>query len=546
MNKNIALHIAAISSLIWVIFSSYFLTVKWGWDTNEVFPVPLVLAALITWPLLTLIIHTALHIRTFSYSTLAIFSIYIALAIIIFTQIAPGCFPPDGLANFKSVTSGSWNAWNSIFQHPLLTIFMQIVPWNYNAPLLFLLLLWAIVLTFAHTILIRQNSHWVFHLLLFAITLTPAFVVSITNIVRDTYFTALIIGLVLLVYHTFKFHQHDQNRTIFVISFLGAFLILYRSDSAPLIGSIFVMLWITILQPSWISKKYPALQPWFIVRSRATNWKLLGFSILPILFIFTYSQIIPHSLLQKQYKVKGNSWTNNSQDSYQLTLIENPLSYILLQPNAILRPEYLTAIEQVYQVSDLQKKYCAHNICLFWSNQWNKKSTLSERNQLVRASFGIFLDNPLLFIHSRLATLNTVGGPTRFVQCDLVAREKQGIPTLYKHAQILLIGQTLVDYYNSALTESHMPTIYFTGKSVWYNVLVFMLISIPMLTWYRVEPILSLLMLFLLLRTLIVIIMAPAGLLTYYLALYIGVLVLYVFWLAALVARTHTHPNHAK
>ncbi|MFZ9858253.1 MAG: hypothetical protein ACO3F2_07985 [Roseiflexaceae bacterium] len=530
--------VLAILSLVWVAFSSYHMLIRWDWDYTDVLPTPLILAGFIAWPLLTCILYYLWHVRVFHKSTLAIFFVYLSLATIIFFQLTPGCFPPDGLANFNAVKSGSWSAWNSVLQHPILTAFMQLIPWDYHAPLIFLLLLWTIVLTFAHAILIKQQSHWVFHLGIFAITLTPAFVVSITNIVRDTYFTALVIGFLLFAYHTFKFHTYTSRRTIVAVSLLGAFIALYRSDSAPLVGGVFLLLWITVLRPSWLSMVTPTTQPH--VRTVSIRQSAIIF-VLPILLLFGYAQLIPASLLPNQYVFKGNSWTNNSQEAYQLTLIENPLSYILLQPDAVIRPEYLPAIERIYQIDDLKRQYCPFDICLFWSGTWNKKSTVDERNALVRTSINIFADNPLLFIRSRLATLNTVGGPNHFVQCNLVIRGKAGMPTLYQDVQILPLGQQLVEYYKSTLVKAQLPTIYFVGKSVWYNVLVFILISIPMLIWYRVEPILSLLMLFLLLRTLMVIILAPAGLLTYYLALYIGVLVLYVFWLAALVAhRKHT------
>ena len=548
--------IIVIVPFVWIVISSYYLITVWEWRVDKVVPMPLILSGIIAWPMLSFMIYKLLHMGRYHPITLRFFGVYVGLSALLFSQMISMCYSMDTLHNLDSVIQGRWHDWYMVTQLVILTSFFQIIPWGLNAPLIFQMLIWVITLTYVHTILYRQRSHWIFHLILPVMILTPIFLISLLKPMHHIMSAVYFLYLLLFVYATVKFQKYRQWTYILGISIIGTIVGMHRVDAMPVVLCIFAfVIWI-IVRPEYFRQFGTTLGSTMPQFTQAHKIRLMICLLLPALVLYGYGKLIPHTLMQNQTAYRGNSWDNRRDNFYSLVLMEDALGYILSQPTTIIRPEYREKIARVYHIDELIAKYKTTkplNVPYFIdhgggyimadipidaprSKQFT--STPNMNNEAMVASIGIYADNPLLFLEGRLRLVNWLGFQDNTVICKKHNKPffSKFLINLYKEAPLTAIHKYIDNYY---ATIFYKQTNLWRG-GLWLNVYFYLLLCLPMIILYRISPIVSCMALLIVLRTCITILVAPQSLFSNYVSLYIGIFFLYALWLPALHKKYHS------
>jgi hypothetical protein len=503
--------IIVIVPFVWIVISSYYLITVWEWRVDKVVPMPLILSGIIAWPMLSFMIYKLLHMGRYHPITLRFFGVYVGLSALLFSQNIPACYSNDLLFNLDSVIQGRWHDWYTVTQLIILTSFIQIIPWGLNAPLIFHMLIWAITLTYVHTILYRQRSHWVFHLILPMMILTPIFLIALMNPMHHINSAVYFLYLLLFVYTTVKFQKYRQWTYILGISIIGTIVGMHRADAIPVVICIFALVICMMVRPEYFRQFGTTLGSTIPQFTQAHKIRLMICLLLPALVLYGYGKLIPHTLMQNQTAYRGNSWDNRRDDFYQLVLIEHALGYILSQPTAVIRPEYREKIARVYHIDELiaYQKLGVFNIPYFsdYSGAYllagipigathgkQFTSTPKMNNEAMVASIRIYADNPLLFLESRWVLVNLLGSHDNTVMCKVQNMHRyltNSFENLYKYQtrQLYLtpMHKYVVDYYATIFYKQ--TDLWRSG--LWLNVYFYLLLCLPVIILYRISPIVS-------------------------------------------------------
>lgn len=505
--------LSAAIALLWTTYTASRLAAQWGWALEKVNPSPMWISQVLSVPLLACLLTVLFKWKTLDRRLTGIFALYALWFLFLFLSFAPGCMTEDSYYTLHMVKTGWWEGWYSPLHPALFTAFMQIIPWGAYAPGIFLALLWAVVFTMVHGVLFQLDAKKLVHFFLPIMILLPAQMIASLVIIRDSYFTALFLVFLLVVFKAIKFHESTSRSTLMFASLLGGILMVYRTDAIPSIA-------LGLIIVAMFSVKYGRL-------ARTTTIATVA---LPVVFAFSFTSAIPHLLAKGG--VLGNSWGSRAENEYKLTLIENPLGYIIKHPGNTISHAEKAAIEKIYNFSDLATFYCPGNLCVFYGEHWNQASTKAERNAAFKAALGVFAKHPILFLKSRLATLNTVGDKNTQTVCSRQVMSEKGYPPLDVVKPVHAFGQLMIDYVHAAETPN----------GVWWNVYLYAIVcAIAATTIFR-TPASSAAMLLLLIRTGVVAIAAPAGFSVYYLTLFIGTPMLLMLWILELRAYRLREP----
>jgi len=536
--------VVIIIPFLWICMSSYYIIYQWGWDLDQVFPMPLIIAGMISWPLLSFMVYKIILIPRYHKVTVIFVGLYVCLGVMLFSQSAPGCLNEDAQLNFVSVHNGHWHGFYSLIHFPLLTGLVQIIPWGYNAPFIFHILAWAMTMGYAHSILYRQRSHWIFHVLLICVVVTPTFLIAVMYTFHHTIFTVLFLYLLLLFYATITFGKVNRYSHLIGISILSTILMIYRSDAIPVGIMVFAIVMIMILKPEYVIRIGTVLGR-SKLHENPFKLVLVICLVVPFFLIMVYARIIPYALNSNNEAYKGNSWNDWAKNYYSLVLVENSLGYILKHPSAVIRPEYRQQIEKAYDLEKLKEVYCPHVMC-YWLQVFYHGDIIptAEMNaNAVRGTIGLILDNPALFFESRIAYVNSIGGYRGFLRCDYTyAFMKQKIDGLYGDTVLTPFGRIIVSYFLDLVQKVRVDTDIW-GKGILFNVFVYFSVLLIIIFSYFKTPVISLVALMLLIRSVIVILTAPATFLTYHLPLYVGVLIIAILWLSNITKRKNKGLN---
>jgi hypothetical protein len=245
---------------------------------------------------------------------------------------------------------------------------------------------------------------------------------------------------------------------------------------------------------------------------------------LPFVLVFASYGQFP-KLFESDW-VKGNTWHQRTEREYLITLVENPLSFILTQPNVLVKPSEKTAIEAVYDLQVLKDNYCPQNICAFFKNKTKPDYTVPQARAMAFAAIKIFRRYPLLFLESRWRTLESVGEDNPITICnrDYMSEKGYGQPAEWA------VLQPLARRIEAAVSLTEGADGLLGGKQIWWNVPFWAIVLTAIAAFgykrrYRAESQVACL---LLLRSLAVFIATPAGFTSYYLTLFIGAPVLVI------------------
>lgn len=515
-----ALWVCLLLAVAWTSYTSTILPDRWGWDTS-VKPTPMWLAQLISVPLTSLFLYGLYRLRSLHRPTIATFAIYALVFLVLFISIAPGCLTEDSYYTFYMVRNGWWNAWYSLLHPALTTAFVQILPIDFYAPGIFLALAWAATYTLMHRVLASMSAPLSCHVVVPLVLLLPAQAAAALIIIRDGFFTAGFISFLLILIWALRARVHS-TRYLVPIATLGALLMLYRADAAlAVIIGLYALL---------------AIGRWRLGHPYLPRWKAAMPVIAPVLIVALLAIAVPR-LLDHRW-IRGNTWDARAKLEYKLTLIESPLGYIVKHGGSRISANEKAAIERVFRFDDLRDHYCPGNLCLFYGHKWNTESTPAERDRAFRAALAVFAKHPVLFLESRIATLNTVGDENSQTLCSRAIMVEKGYPRLVLSQALSEYGQKVLDY----VRRTERADGILGGSRVWWNVYtngaVVLLIALC-IAW---TPATSLAAFLLLVRTVVVAAMAPAGFTVYYLTLFIGAPFLLILWAAEL--RHRRRPEH--
>ena len=514
--QRLKIVVSVLLAFLWTSFTSIYLSNQWGWSVENTSHPAMGLAQLISVPLLSFILFFLMRSVYLARRSPALFSlglVYFIVTLALFFSVAPGCFTEDTFYTFHMVKNGWWEGWYSSM-HPLfMTGFIQIIPWQFNAPGIFLTMLWSAVYVFIHFILLRKSAPRWMHFLVPLMLIWPAQLVASLIIVRDGYFTAIFIFYILYIFYLISIKKIIEVSDIFALSAVGFLLSFYRSDALPgvLIGIVFAAI-------IWAKRSPYAVNKLSLVTAIA----------FPFLFFYILS-LLPSMLLEGAWE-KGNTWGKRAEMEYKITLIENPLGYIV-RNGGIVSADHRENIEKVFKIEDLKNHWCPGNLCLFYGGHWNQQSSKQEREDAFKSSMIVFFQNPRLFLLSRLETLKTVGERSTQTRCSADSMKERGYPRVFESNKLWMIGDNALKFIRDTETVEGVMG----GKSVWWNVYVRATLLFALLAFFRKAPASSIASLVLLGRSIVVFFAAPAGFTVYYTALFIGAPIIFLLFILEII-----------
>lgn len=505
-NKFISLKTCILLSvaLIWTSYVSMHLSREWGWGLGKSNPVSMWVSQIFSTVFVFFLLKFFLCLPRAWINRkkdIVVFFVYLAIFLLIALSVAPGCFTEDTYYSFLMVKNGHWSGWYSWVHPALMTAMIQVIPWGFYAPGLFLAMLWAIVFGGAHLLLHEIKARMIWHFVAPFLVFLPSQLLATSVIVRDSFFAAFFLLLLGYIFFLLVVKKSIESRDLIAVSSSGALLMFYRLDAMPavLILSLFLLYF-------YCGRNFSSI----------LKFKNHKFVLVPFLALFIFSALVPHVL---------ESWDNRAKNEYKITLIENPLGYIVRNGGELSASE-VASIEQVFKIDDLQKHYCAANLCVFYGGFWNKESTRKQRSDAFKAALNVFAKNPRLFLESRWATLASVGEGNTQTICSVEQRVERGYEKSAVSEDLGTLGTGIMSLFRSTENREGLAG----GKLVWWNVYIPSLLLILACLGFRWAPITSLLALALLARTVAVALAAPAGFTVYYLPLFIGTPFVFIFY----------------
>ena len=170
---------------------------------------------------------------------------------------------------------------------------------------------------------------------------------------------------------------------------------------------------------------------------------------------------------------------------------------------------------------------------MFYGGHWNKQSSKEDRDAAFNASLAVFIQNPKLFILSRLETLATVGEKNTQTTCSGIVMEERGFPRLFEYNNIVVAGEAVLNLIRETETDEGI----LGGRRIWWNVYVSVILLSIILAFFKIAPGSSIISLVLLARTAAVFLAAPAGFSIYYSTLFIGTPLVVLFFICEIMKR---------
>ncbi|WP_166486984.1 hypothetical protein [Cupriavidus necator] len=449
-------------------------------------------AMLLSVPIGVGILLCALAVHRYARRSLLCFLGFAVWFLVLALAFMPGCLNSDVVYTNWMVVRGVWAGWYSALHPALLTAFQQLYP-SPNAPILALALICALLYTAMALSLLRMLAKpWVVVLLLL-VSLTPAGLLMSTTVVRDSFFTAFLLLFALLIAELVRNAQFASPKTAVLIALLGGICVAYRSDALPSV----------VLGLALLTVKLRATQ------TTRTPRQTMALSIAPAIGAVVLIALIP-------FLLRG-AWEDRAENEYKLTLMANPLGYILRQPDSHYTIDEKATIEKVFLFDDLIAEWSPQNISAFYGEHWNKSSSSAERGAAFRASMVIFARNPGAFLEGRWQTLKSVG-QLPYATCMRPALSERGYPATINSGPLVNLGDTL----RGALVDSQQPQGKWGVAPVWWNVTTWSALLVLVLISAKWAPAAATFAGLLLVRFVVVFLAAPAGFATYYLTQLIG------------------------
>jgi len=488
----------------WTSWTSSWLAERWQWGEQGSF-MTMWLAQLLSVPLLATLLLGGWHALDLRlWRRWLCFGAYGSAFVLLLLAVAPGCLTEDSFYSFFMVSKGWWGGWYSPLHPALLTALLQIIPWTWGAPGVWLALGWALVFTLLHGVLVRARAPVALHWLLPLLALAPAQLQGLVLVLRDSFFSLIWVLWMLCLWLLLKGWMQAQGRSLAAMALVAGLLGVYRTDALAGVLPGMLLLW------------------WCVGRRRYPGQRGVWLMLLPCLAGLSFT-ILPDQLLDRAQQ-QGNHWDERAKREYALTLIENPLGFIVRQPDVQLSGAQREAIEQVFRVEDLRQHYCAANLCTFYGGFWNRDSTDAQRKQAAAAAMQVFAAHPLHFLHSRWDTLRTVGHASSQTQCNATTMRERNFAMAWQGEAAQHTFATMQQLLHAAEGPQ--------GARWWWSVPLFAAVALALLLGVRQAPATAALAGLLLLRTGLVFLAAPAGFTVYYLPLYLMVPVLLLLrWL---------------
>lgn len=507
--KLLQLALAVALAVCWTSLTSRYLVSDWHWNTDKIAPVPMWISQIFSVPLLSIALLLIANIRSFDKKLVFLYFCYATWFVVLFLSFAPGCMTEDSYYTFHMVKNGWWGGWYSPLHPVLITGLIQILPIGFFAPGFFLALFCPLPLIGLHKIISDFGAKKWLHVVPALFLLMPAQILTTLIIVRDSYFTVFYLCFSLLIFTALVSKKGSGFRRLFFLSLIGAALSVYRLDAFP--G---VALGLILLMAKEIRKE----------RAKGAYVATMSAIAIPFVALFLLSNSIP--MFFGTSWVVGNTWDPRTKNEYKLTLIENPLGYIVKSPTHQIAAAQRASIEKVFKFSDLAAYHCPENICVFYGGFWNRGASQDERNDAFKSAIAIFAANPGLFIESRIDTLNAVGERNAQTICSRETMIAKGYPPLKLNDALYDFGQLMVNFVKK--TEAADGVL--GGARVWWNVYFWMAVCVAITASMMRTPASSIIALMLLGRTLAVAVAAPAGFTLYYLTLFIGGPIVLTLW----------------
>ena len=428
---------------------------------------------------------------------LSVFSIY---GFLLFC-LAPGLLNEDILYTYHMVRSGWWSGWYSPIHPFLYTFFLQIYPSMFFVTIcnIFLLALSCAVATRFLLNNLAPKILLFIGLLLFL--LSPPIVFMAMMPLRDSFFCSIfIISLILSASYFVSPSSLSSSRykviQLGVLIILWAILSVYRLDSILAALIFFLILGI---------KNFKKIK--MIIISLATYMALF----------FTIGLLLPLIL--------GSAWELRAEREYKLSLIIQPLSYLIKNGhfNSATAQNDKEHIEKIFTYKNLVKFYNPNNISIFWTDEWNKNSSIAERDLVFNTALKLFAENPEIFLASRLEMAREISGLQKngegIVYYNASKPKERKIQVTETPKFFMLLGEKIL---KKLETTKQYNGLTFSGRIIYWNLIIPNLLFLFSIFLLRITPKSAFFSSLLLSKEIIVLLSAPATFSFYYNSVFIG------------------------
>jgi hypothetical protein len=414
-------------------------------------------------------------------------------SLLIVTLMAPGWFNEDVIYTWHMACSGDWSNWYSPVHPFLYTLLLQIIPSMFfitccNAVLASFAL--ALVFNIAARLGVNRLILGIIFLLLL---LSPPFLAMILMPIRDSVFASLFV--IAVTFSTQLINPSYRAKTNIGLFFLWGLLSVYRMDALPV-----ALIAIAILVG--FSIKYG-------------NYKNSTKAIIAFIVAFTFFNGLTH--------IVGYDNRDRAQKEYKLTLIAHPLTYLVREGFYTDTPEETQQkIEKVFTYEDLKKYWHPYNIAVFYSDGFNQKSSMEERNEAVAAANKLFVDNLGLYLASKASLFMKASGLQPNEQ--LVYYKKEALPEKRIDVPKFAGYFTKIDaWITQKINQSQdFHGFSLSGRMLYWNLILPNICLVLALLCWPVARYSALFALLMLAREAIVFLFAPASFVHYYFPVFLG------------------------
>lgn len=539
--------LTAVIAGIYTNITSQYIANMWGWQPSDGHFL-LYLAQLVSIPTLLLGVYGLLLARRLPRILLIVLAIHFVIHSVMYVMFTPGCLVIDSFNNAFIVRNGWIEDGYSRMLYVLLYAFVQIVPWEWHAPLLFIQLFWVIALFLVHLNLYQLKAPTWFHIVVFAIYLFPTFIITSLNVIRDSYFT--VFGSILLLFTCWILQTKNfSTRPLLLLGFLIAIVSGLRSDVLPVIGLLLLIFMYVI----WRSSDSNSL--------RITRMGIVG---TPLIGVFLSISLIPYFMQQTIYaddksdKPRGNLYLIISHNFYTIMSLETSVSWFVNMAPEVIPEDTRQLIDQMYPNDILKKEFYPFSPRI--TARYSKVNELDQTfiDNYVRRIALLFIMNPVTYVDAKYHLSRAIQFNLMWTNCATSELTKNGyhrleLPSSVQSIQkavfsdyirpslvptsewyLLTAQPSSIKYDNIKVDHVQTPIRIFTQMPYahWWNIDYYFLLCSIMLLTFRKTPISSFLAILVLLRGITMLLLSPIATPGYHFLLLVMTPLLILMWVA--------------
>lgn len=548
--------IASVLAIIYTNITTQYIVAIWNWSPAET-PIILYVVQFISVPIIVFIAYGIIQLRTLPHIFIVVFAIHVLIRASIYVMYTPGCMINDSFYNASIVKQGWFEDGYSRMLYVLLYAFVQIVPLDWHAPLLFMQLLWIIAFMLIHLNLYQLKVPIWAHAIVFALYFFPTFFVASLNITRDGYFTVFTIITFLFGFWLLQTRQFLTPQLL-VVGVLISIITGLRSDVLP----VTILITLTIIYMIWRTN-----------HSHQQRFTKVSTMMLPIIMVFFYISFIPMLMKPvtfdelKKTTERGNAYIIISNYLYTILSIETSVSWFVNIAPEVIPDDTMQLINQMYPNNVLQTNFYPFSPNLIRTHGQYASLSDATNAQYIRHMALLFINNPLIYLDAKYHMSRAMQFNLMWTNCSPRELDKNGYPRLELPSYVQTIRTAIFSHYihptlvpisawhiltdqPSTIKYSQYKIDSTKGNPVrifqrmpyghWWNVDYYFAVCFIVMLTLRTTPVSSLFAAFTLIRGVTMLLLSPIATPGYQFLLYVMTPIIAILWLIE-IHRWYVH-----